>query len=176
MDRSDSLFSLCGLNCGLCPMNIRGQCGGCFTGSPCYKGCPIFRCAEKHGGIEYCFQCSEYPCRRYDGIDQHDSLISHRNQKRDLLEAKKMGIDAYLSVQRRKRGILTRLLADYDDGTRQVFFALAVNMLPLEELVSILKRADGDCLEMSVADRGRYMEELLRECGKWLDVVLELRP
>ena len=32
-NRTDGLFSLCGLNCGLCPMQNRGECSGCFNGS-----------------------------------------------------------------------------------------------------------------------------------------------
>ncbi len=40
-NRTDGLFSLCGLNCGLCPMQIRGDCSGCFNGSTCYRSCPI---------------------------------------------------------------------------------------------------------------------------------------
>ena len=175
MERSDSLFSLCGLNCGLCPMNLREMCGGCFTVSPCYEGCPIFRCAERHKGVEYCFQCSKYPCRRNDGIDLHDSLISHRNQKRDLAEAGRIGIDAYLAVQQKKREILTRLLSDFDDGRRDVFFALAVNMLPLDELVPILERAERDCISLPISKRRIYVEKLLRECGKRFDIPLELR-
>ena len=91
--RTDGLFSLCGLNCGLCPMQIRGECSGCFNGSTCYQSCPIAPCSVRHGNVDYCFECPEYPCKRYDGIDRHDSLISHRNQKKDLMKAKAMGID-----------------------------------------------------------------------------------
>ena len=105
-NRTDGLFSLCGLNCGLCPMKLRGQCGGCFTDSPCYPGCPIAPCSVRHGNVDYCYECPEYPCKRYDGIDRHDSLISHRNQKKDLKKAKAMGIDAYLAEQHEKVAIL----------------------------------------------------------------------
>ncbi len=108
--REDTLFSLCGLNCGLCPMQLRGDCGGCFSDSPCYAACPLAPCSVRHGNVQYCFECPEYPCRRYDGIDKYDPLISHRNQKRDLLRARKMGIDAYLNEQQAKKLILNRLL------------------------------------------------------------------
>ncbi len=104
--RTDALFSLCGLNCGLCPMQIRGEGSGCFNGSTCYRPCPLGPCSARHGHVQYCFQCPEYPCKRYDGIDAHDSLISHRNQKRDLRMAKEMGIDAYLAAQRAKKALL----------------------------------------------------------------------
>lgn len=38
IDRNDSYFSMCGLKCGVCPMQMHGDCGGGFTGSPCYEG------------------------------------------------------------------------------------------------------------------------------------------
>ena len=113
-NRTDGLFSLCGLNCGLCPMQLRGECSGCFNGSTCYQTCPIVPCSVKHGNVEYCYQCSEYPCRRYDDIDQYDSLISHRNQKKDLAKAKEIGIKAYLKEQREKVKILNRLFVRYE--------------------------------------------------------------
>ncbi len=175
-NRTDGLFSLCGLNCGLCPMQIRGKCSGCFNGSTCYQTCPIAPCSVRHGNVDYCFQCSEYPCRRYDGIDRHDSLISHRNQKRDMAKAKEIGIDAYLAEQRAKKEILTRFLEEYDDGTREVFFCLAVNMLEAEDLQDILSRMDSQCITLSVHDKAEQLERQLRDRAAFRHIPLELRP
>ncbi len=175
-NRTDGLFSLCGLNCGLCPMQIRGECSGCFNGSTCYKTCPIAPCSVRHGGVDYCYQCEEYPCRRYDGIDRHDSLISHRNQKKDLAKAKEIGIEAYLAEQREKKEILTRLLDEYDDGGRDVFFCLAVNMLEVENLRSVLSQADLETENLSRHDKAEQIENLLRECAAVRHIPLELRP
>lgn len=173
--RSDSLFSLCGLNCGLCPMYIRGNCGGCFTDSPCYPTCPIAPCSVRHGNVEYCFECSEYPCPRYDGIDLHDSLISHRNQKKDLAKAKKIGIEAYLEEQRAKKKILDRLLTEYDDGRRDVFFCLAVNMLEVEDLTAFLDHADRETDRMTRQEKAAFVERQLRLCAEKAGVPLFLR-
>ena len=38
----------------------------------------------EHDGAQYYFQCSEYPCEKYDHIDDFDSFITHRNQKSDM--------------------------------------------------------------------------------------------
>lgn len=173
--RTDSLFSLCGLNCGLCPMYIRGDCGGCFTDSPCYPSCPIAPCSVRHGNVEYCFQCGEYPCKRYDRINLHDSLISHRNQKKDLLKAKEMGIDAYLDEQRKKQRILHRLLDDYDDGRRDVFFCLAVNMLEVPDLQETLKDADLKTAGMSLEEKSEYVIRMLYACAEKRGLPLALR-
>lgn len=173
--RTDSLFSLCGLNCGLCPMYIRGGCGGCFTDSPCYPSCPIAPCSVRHGNVEYCYQCKEYPCKRYDGIDLHDSLISHRNQKKDLAKAKEIGIDAYLREQRAKVGILNRLLEEYDDGRKDVFFCLAVNMLPLEHLGKILEESDVASDRMERREKADFVERKMYAAAQELGIELKLR-
>ncbi len=175
-NRTDGLFSLCGLNCGLCPMQIRGECSGCFNGSTCYQTCPIAPCSVKHGNVDYCFQCEEYPCKRYDGIDRHDSLISHRNQKRDMAKAKEIGIDAYLAEQRAKKEILTRFLTDYDDGTKEVFFCLAVNMLEVKDLQNVLSCVDSQSNALSIHDKAERLEKELREYAAVRHIPLVLRP
>jgi hypothetical protein len=174
-NRTDGLFSLCGLNCGLCPMQIRGECSGCFNGSTCYQTCPIAPCSVKHGNVDYCFQCSEYPCKRYDGIDRHDSLISHRNQKQDMSKAKEIGIEAYLVEQREKKKILTRLLDEYDDGSKDVFFCLAVNMMEVDDLQSVMDQADKQMGNTSIREKTALIEQLIYDCAKKRNVPLELR-
>ncbi|MCR4962798.1 MAG: DUF3795 domain-containing protein [Firmicutes bacterium] len=175
-NRTDSLFSLCGLNCGLCPMQIRGECSGCFNGSTCYQTCPIAPCSVRHGNVEYCFQCNEYPCKRYDGIERHDSLISHRNQKKDMAKAKEIGIKAYLAEQRAKKDILTRFLEDYDDGTKDVFFCLAVNMLDVEDLQDVLARMASQSDTLTRHDKAEHLERQLQDCAVGKQIPLELRP
>lgn len=174
-NRTDGLFSLCGLNCGLCPMQIRGDCSGCFNGSTCYQSCPIAPCSVRHGNVQYCFECPEYPCKRYDGIDLHDSLISHRNQKRDMVKAKEIGIEAYLAEQRAKRLILERLLADYDDGHSDVFFCLAVNMLAPDDLTKVLAECDRQTGRLPVPERTAFIKQQLRDCAEKKGIPLVLR-
>lgn len=164
--RKNPYFSLCGLNCKLCSMNISGHCGGCGFGN---QSCPIARCSLEHGKQEYCFQCPEYPCEKYAGIDEFDSFITHSNQKADLKKMKKIGEEAYNAEQIEKRRILDRLLAEYNDGRKKTLFCLAVNLLPLEELRTIF---DEDDLEMSVKDRAGRMEKRLKERSR---VELKLR-
>ena len=175
-NRTDGVFSLCGLNCGLCPMKIRGGCSGCFNGSTCYQTCPIAACSIRHGNVDYSFQCSKYPCKRYDGIDEHDSLISHKNQKKDLAKAKENGIEDYLDEQRKKKEILTRLLDEYDDGGRDVFFCLAVNMLGVNELLEVLSDLDRQSHVMSLVEKADNAEMMLCKCAENKDIPLELRP
>lgn len=131
--RKDQLFSLCGLNCGLCTMRLGGYCPGCGGGEG-NQGCAIARCGREHGNVEYCWQCTEFPCGRYAEIDTFDRFITHKNRLADMEKDRRMGLAAYQAEQRKKQEILRFLLETCNDGRRKSFFALAVNLLELEEL------------------------------------------
>ena len=135
--RSSHLLSLCGLNCALCPMLLGGHCGGCGNGN---QSCGIARCSLEHGGVEYCFECGEYPCEKYRDIDRYDSFITHRRQKADMERARNAGIDLYNAEQLEKARMLRLLLDNYNDGRRKSFYCLAVNLLELPELREALER------------------------------------
>lgn len=140
-DRDNQLFSLCGLNCGLCTMHIGGYCPGCGGGEG-NQTCGIARCSLLHQGVAYCFQCAEYPCEKYKGADAYDSFITHRNQISDLARAAEIGIDAYNEEQRQKSEILQFLLENFNDGRRKAFFCLAVNLLDLVDLELLMNQID----------------------------------
>lgn len=59
-----------------------------------------------------------------------------------MLKAKEMGIEAYPREQHAKKQNLNQLLGKYDDGSRDVFFCLAVNMLDVIDLTAVLSVAD----------------------------------
>ena len=173
--REDNLFSLCGLNCSLCPLLIRGNCPGCRAGSPCAEVCEFASCSVEHGDLTYCFECSEYPCSKYNGVDEHDSIISHKNQIRDMFKAKRIGIEKYHEEQLAKKKILDKLLNEYDDGHRDVFFCLAVNLLELDDLNAVLNNADWASKDMSLNEKSDYMKRLLLKCGQKRNIELKLR-
>ncbi len=45
----------------------------------------------EHNGVEYCCQCSEYPCGKYEHIDDFDSFITHGNRRADLEKVRQFG-------------------------------------------------------------------------------------
>ena len=136
-ERENQLFSLCGLNCGLCPMLLGNYCGGCGNGN---QSCKIAKCSLEHEKIEYCYECGQYPCEKYQHIDEYDSFITHRRQKADLQKAQSIGIAQYNLEQQEKIRILSYLLSNYNDGRRKTFFCVAVNLLDLSELQEGIKQ------------------------------------
>lgn len=138
-NRQNQLFSLCGLNCGLCPMFLNKNCPGCGGGEG-NQSCKIARCSLEHGKIEYCYECEKYPCEKYQHIDDYDSFITHKRRKADLERAKNIGIEQYNHEQQEKAQILSYLLSNYNDGRRKTFFCVAVNLLELSELQEAIKQ------------------------------------
>lgn len=118
-------------------MLLGNHCGGCGNGN---QSCKIAKCSLEHRKIEYCFECGQYPCEKYQHIDEYDSFITHRRQKVDLEKAQKIGIEQYNLEQQEKAQILAFLLSHYNDGRRKNFFCVAVNLLELAELQEALKQ------------------------------------
>ncbi len=94
----------------------------------------------EHGKIEYCYECEQYPCQKYQYIDEYDSFITHRRRKADLEKAKCIGIKQYNREQQEKVQILSYLLSNYNDGRRKNFFCVAVNLLELSEIQEAIKQ------------------------------------
>lgn len=162
--RTETRFSLCGLNCALCSMHLGGYCPGCGGGAG-NQSCTIARCSLEHGGISFCWQCLEYPCPHYEGFDEGDSFVPHRNRQQDIALAQELGLETYLTQLEEKRAMLEELLAHYNDGRRKTFFNTAVYLLPLENLRSVMAALDkrSELNEQTVKERALAAVGLLQE-------------
>jgi len=173
-ERSFPLFSLCGLNCGLCTMHLGNYCPGCGGGDG-NKPCAIARCSQQNEKIEYCYLCEKYPCEKYDGIDKFDSFITHRNQIKDFEKVKKIGIDAYKSELDEKIKILLFLLDNYNDGRRKSFFSLAVNLLELKDIKSVMEQlTDKTESDYTIKEKAALAVDLFNTMAAKRNIVLKL--
>lgn len=172
--REDQLFSLCGLNCGLCSMHLGGHCPGCGGGEG-NQPCKIAKCSMEHGKIAYCNQCESFPCEKYPGKDEFDSFITYRNRYWDFEKLKKIGVKAYREEQREKAAILNELLENYNDGRKKTLFCLAVNLLELDDLRKMMEqiKEDGECLSMK--EKAARIAGLLQEAAAQRAICLKLR-
>lgn len=173
--RTETRFSLCGLNCALCSMHLGGYCPGCGGGAG-NQSCTIAKCSLEHGGVPFCWECPEYPCSRYDGFDDGDSFVPHRNRQKDIAQAKELGLDVYLMQLEEKRNILAELLAHYNDGRRKTFFNTAVYLLPLEDLRSVMAALNNrpELDEQAGKERALAAVELLQEAADRRSISLKL--
>lgn len=168
--------SLCGLNCGLCPLFLNINCPGCGGGEG-NQSCKIARCSMEHDGVEYCFQCSEYPCEKYTHIDDFDTFITHRRQKADLKKARQFGIEAYNVEQIEKARILDILLSGYNDGRKKTLFCVAVNLLDISELQAVLRQIEkkGDMATLTLKEKSAFVAGFLQDTAAQKNIDLKLR-
>ena len=173
--RTETRFSPCGLNCALCSMHLGGYYPGCGGGAG-NQSCAIAKCSLEHGGVPFCWECPEYPCSRYDGFDDGDSFVPHRNRQQDIAQARERGLDTYLMQLEEKRNILEELLSHYNDGRRKTFFNTAVYLLPLEDLRSVMAALNNrpELDEQAGKERALAAVELLQEAADRRSISLKL--
>lgn len=108
------MFAPCGMNCLVCYKHCyhKKPCDGCLKGDDgkpehCRK-CNIKDCI-KNKGVDYCFQCSAYPCKRINNLEksynkryktslinnsrmvENQGLVQFMNQQRELFTCPKCG-------------------------------------------------------------------------------------
>ena len=178
--RKNPLFSACGLNCGLCPRFYTegsSRCPGCGGENFSLKhpACGVLSCSRRNQ-VEVCCLCDEFPCNRFEGADEYDSFITHKNQIKDLNRAKNLGLKRYEAELDEKIALLKHLLTKFDDGRRKGFFCLAVNLLPLKELIDTLQLLDtGVLCGSSQKDKAGAAVEALQGLADEKGIVLILR-
>ncbi len=174
--RTETRFSLCGLHCALCAMHLGGYCPGCGGGAG-NQSCAIARCSLSHEGVQFCWECPEYPCPRYEGFDDVDSFVPHQNRQQDIAQVRKLGLETCLAQQTAKRAILDTLLAEYNDGRRKTLFTTAVYLLPLEELRTVMHVLESrpELTGKSIKERALAAVDLLQQAADRHGISLKLR-
>ena len=130
----------------------------------------------EHKGVEYCCQCREYPCEKYEHIDDFDSFITHRNRRADLEKVRQFGAEAYNTEQMEKMKILDILLSGYNDGRKKTFFCVAVNLLNLQELKEALREIESrpDVETLTLKEKSAFAAGVLSEIASRRKVDLKL--
>ncbi len=174
--RDNLSFSLCGLNCKLCPMQIVGYCPGCGGGAG-NQSCAIARCSLQHNHVEYCYLCPEFPCSQFDGAEDYDSFITHQRQLSHINHAKEIGLEAYNQELTRKSKILDTLLAEYNDGRRKSFYCVAVNLLPLTRIEKIMEQVVNEPFmnSLPMKDKSAYVVKVFEDNASQSGLTLKLR-
>jgi len=172
--RTNPLFSLCGLNCGLCPrFNTEGEskCPGCggkdFNKK--HPSCKVINCSKQHNNVDYCFNCNSFKCNKYLS-NTKDSFITYKNVNNDLTYCIDNGIDKYMEILNKKIDILKFLLKKYNNGRLKNFYCISVNLLSIEDLNDIMETINkNDIKEIDV------VVKLIEDKAKEKNIELKLR-
>lgn len=180
--RAYPLFSLCGLNCGLCPRyQSKGasRCPGCGGQDFHLKhpSCAVITCSKKHDNVEYCFQCPSYPCDRYKNPSDTDSFISYQKVLIDFEKARTDGLENYQNELNEKVRILKFMLDNYNDGKKMSFYCTAVNLFSLDDLIEINKEIENRIIGMNITQKEKLaiITSALEEKASSNDIELKLR-
>lgn len=173
--RQDLSFSLCGLKCALCPMQLSGHCPGC-GGGPGNQPCAIARCSIQHGNPAYCVQCADFPCEKYEDAGKYDSFLSHQGRMQALAQLKHAGPEEYGKEIQARASILHAMLDRYNDGRHKTLFCLAADLLALDSLCSAFRCAEHEPRLQKADKRGKasFMTNLLLEAAARQGVELKL--
>lgn len=179
--RKYPLFALCGLNCGLCPRfqtDGTSKCPGCggLDFHLKHPTCAVINCNRKHDNVEYCFQCSSYPCEKYSEPSKVDSFITYKNVISDFEKVEKIGIENFKEEINKKVKILEFLIKNFNDGKRKNFYCLAVNLLSLQDIESIIQRIDSEVNQLDTDNKKRieFVIELFQSIAKTNNIELKL--
>ncbi|NCA66576.1 MAG: DUF3795 domain-containing protein [Clostridia bacterium] len=169
--RTHPELALCGLSCALCPRyhtDGASKCPGCGGKDfhLLHPSCTIINCSKAHGNIDYCCDCTDYPCKRFDNCGQLDSFITYRNVISDFQRLREIGETAFLSILSQKEEILLYLINNHNDGKSKAFFCLAVNLLPLNALLAV---------NIELKTSSRTARELLNNAALELGIELKLK-
>ncbi len=184
--REVPLFSLCGLNCGLCPRyhtDGTSKCPGCGGQDFHLKhpACAVITCNKKHDNVEYCFQCSYFPCDRYTRANEADSFITYRKVLTDFEKARLQGLEKYQEELNEKINILQDLLERFNDGRRKSFYCNAVNLMDILDLKEIMEKisvefsGDEDGKELELKEKANRIVSLLKAKAAEKNIALDLR-
>lgn len=100
---SPALIAPCGMNCSLCRAygRQRNPCPGCRgddrTNTKTRQRCRIKTCEKIiAGGIDYCFACSDFPCKILRNLDSRYKAIYGMSMIENLANINNYGIQAFV--------------------------------------------------------------------------------
>lgn len=97
------LIAPCGMNCALCQayQGIGLHCLGCgnSTFRKSCQNCTIKNCSNK---VTFCFECSQYPCKRLKQLDKRYRSKYGMSMIENLNTIKTIGIDEFVNQQNLK--------------------------------------------------------------------------
>ncbi len=176
-----STIGCCGIDCGLCTRyhsDGPSACPGC--GAPNFKdnhpSCGFVTCCVIKRGYETCADCTDFPCSRFDAEREgRDSFVTHRKVFENLEAIRENGLETFLKEQKQRIDILINLLDNFNEGRSKSFYCLACALLPLGDLVSLMRVIHYINPDLSIKDRARQVRTLFNDRADVLGIELVLR-
>ncbi len=69
-----------------------GTCQGCRKGGCLFEACGVRTCV-KEKGVDFCFECPEFPCQKLSSMTRLETIWRRNNEK-----MKELGIEKYYEM------------------------------------------------------------------------------
>jgi len=175
----------CGLDCGLCPRYYTegtSRCPGCAGPNFWQKhpGSPVLNCCVKRRGLEFCSECSEFPCSKFKDTDKYDSFLTHRKMISNLNCIKKYGINKFRDQQKKRIKLLETMINKFNDGRSRSFYCIATTLLSIEDLEKSLENSEQKIREDKIGvddikTTSKILKGFLNEVADRVGIELKLR-
>jgi hypothetical protein len=145
-------IGVCGLDCGLCPRYYTvglSRCPGCYGPefSSKHPSCSFITCCVKKKNLEVCAECSDFPCSKFKSAEEYQQLkesSSYPPYKKvipNLSFIKEHGIEKFVGQQKKRIGLLEKMLANFNEGRSRSFYCKSTALLDLTTLEDSLDKA-----------------------------------
>jgi len=116
--------------------------------------------------VQYCFQCTEYPCSLYKKNSRAEYVITTRYVLSDFSKAREKGIRWYQDELEKRAALLRYLLENYNDGRKKQFYCLAVQLLDESVLSGILRSVEEEGKGSSAEEKKNVIQKLVSRIKK----------
>jgi hypothetical protein len=175
----------CGLDCSLCPRYYTvgtSRCPGCCGPDFWQKhpGSPILTCCVRRKGLEFCSDCSDFPCLKFIDVDKYDSFLTHQKMVSNLNFIKKHGVKKFIVLQEKRIKLLETMINNFNDGRSRSFYCIATTLLPMPSLERALDDANqkiktDDISSDDIKTKAKILREILNVTALKDGIELKLR-
>jgi hypothetical protein len=75
----------------------KGSCAFTCKGGGGWGGCPVRKCCVAKG-VDFCFECSEFPCVQWGEKSKYSNVFTKAKKER-LQKMKEIGIEEWIKAQ-----------------------------------------------------------------------------
>lgn len=104
----------------------------------------------------------------------HDSFVCYQRLEDNIAALRTLGAEAFAESQRKRKALLRRMLAEFNDGRSRRRYCVAATVLTLDELAEVLEAA-GPSAGTDPKERARALHRALDAISERRGYTLTLR-
>lgn len=177
-------IGVCGLSCRMCPSyhrETKSRCPGCKTEYRMGAACAMLRCALKHKGVEFCWDCPDSDnCEKFGKHKElsriHDTSTCYQKLEDNIRFVQKYGTAGFEKEQKERESLLGEMLSDFNEGRSKTKYCIAATVFTVDELKEVLSKARAMSKAIDdLKEKARLMRAILDDLAMNKGYELRLR-